>query len=238
MDKFNNILVNGMHKFNIQLTDNQIEQFIAYCNLLVEWNNKMNLTAIKEPEEIAVKHFIDSCSILNYVKIKKNASVIDIGTGAGFPGIPLKIIRNDLNITLLDSLNKRIVFLNEVAKQLNISITTIHGRAEEYGRKEDYRESFDVAISRAVAPLNVLSEYCIPFVKKDGKFISMKGPNIQNEVEESKKAIKILGGKYNNIVKFNVEDNNRSIVIVDKVSNTPFKYPRHGSKISNKPVIG
>ena len=236
MENFNEVLVNGMKKFNIELTDEQLNKFNIYCNMLIEWNSKMNLTAIKEPNEIAVKHFVDSCSVLNYVKIKQNAKVIDIGTGAGFPGIPLKILREDLDITLLDSLNKRLVFLNEVAKELNLNFNTIHSRAEDLGRQEEYREQYDIAISRAVAPLNVLSEYSIPFVRKGGKFISMKGPNVQTEVDEAKKAIKILGGKCNNVVQFSIADNSRSIVIVDKINTTPYTYPRHGSKISKKPL--
>ena len=236
MENFNEALISGMKKFNIELTEEQINKFNIYCNMLIEWNSKMNLTAIKEPTEIAIKHFVDSCSVLNYVKIKKNAKVIDIGTGAGFPGIPLKILREDLDITLLDSLNKRLVFLNEVAKELNLELNTVHSRAEDLGRQENHREQYDIAISRAVAPLNILSEYSIPFVCKGGKFISMKGPNVQAEVDESKKAIKILGGKLNNVVQFNIGDNSRSIVIVDKVNPIPFTYPRHGSKISKKPL--
>lgn len=236
MENFNEALINGMKKFNIELTDEQINKFNIYCNMLIEWNGKMNLTAIKEPTEIAVKHFVDSCSVLNYVKIKKNAKVIDIGTGAGFPGIPLKILRDDLDITLLDSLNKRLVFLNEVAKELNLELNTIHSRAEDLGRQENHREQYDIAISRAVAPLNVLSEYSIPFVRKGGRFISMKGPNVQSEIDEAKKAIRILGGKYNNVVQFSIGDNSRSIVIVDKLNPTPYTYPRHGSKISKKPL--
>ncbi len=236
MEKFNEALIAGMKKFNIELTDEQINKFNIYCNMLIEWNNKMNLTAIKEPTEIAVKHFVDSCSVLNYVKIKKNAKVIDIGTGAGFPGIPLKILREDLDITLLDSLNKRLVFLNEVAKELNLELNTVHSRAEDLGRQENHREQYDIAISRAVAPLNVLSEYSIPFVRKGGKFISMKGPNVQSEIDEAKKGIRILGGKCNNVVQFSIGDNSRSIVIVDKLNPTPYTYPRHGSKISKKPL--
>lgn len=236
MENFNEALIAGMKRFNIELTEEQINRFNIYCNMLIEWNSKMNLTAIKEPTEIAVKHFVDSCSVLNYVKIKKNAKVIDIGTGAGFPGIPLKILRDDLDITLLDSLNKRLVFLNEVAKELNLELNTIHSRAEDLGRQENHREQYDIAISRAVAPLNVLSEYSIPFVRKGGRFISMKGPNVQSEIDEAKKAIRILGGKYNNVVQFSIGDNSRSIVIVDKLNPTPYTYPRHGSKISKKPL--
>lgn len=236
MENFNEALIAGMKRFNIELTEEQINRFNIYCNMLIEWNSKMNLTAIKEPTEIAVKHFVDSCSVLNYVKIKKNAKVIDIGTGAGFPGIPLKILREDLDITLLDSLNKRLVFLNEVAKELNLELNTVHSRAEDLGRQENHREQYDIAISRAVAPLNVLSEYSIPFVRKGGKFISMKGPNVQSEIDEAKKGIRILGGKCNNVVQFSIGDNSRSIVIVDKLNQTPYTYPRHGSKISKKPL--
>ncbi|MBQ1992386.1 MAG: 16S rRNA (guanine(527)-N(7))-methyltransferase RsmG [Clostridia bacterium] len=236
MENFNEALIAGMKRFNIELTEEQINRFNIYCNMLIEWNSKMNLTAIKEPTEIAVKHFVDSCSVLNYVKIKKNAKVIDIGTGAGFPGIPLKILREDLDITLLDSLNKRLVFLNEVAKELNLELNTVHSRAEDLGRQENHREQYDIAISRAVAPLNVLSEYSIPFVRKGGRFISMKGPNVQSEIDEAKKGIRILGGKCNNVVQFSIGDNSRSIVIVDKLNPTPYTYPRHGSKISKKPL--
>lgn len=237
MEDFRNTLIKSMNKLELEPTAEQLEKFEIYCNMLIEWNEKMNLTAIKEPVDIAVKHFADSCSVLRYVDIKNNARIIDIGTGAGFPGIPLKIMRDDIEITLLDSLNKRLVFLNAVAEKLGIKIETIHGRAEEFGRKEEYRENFDFAVSRAVAPLNILSEYCIPFVKQGGKFISMKGPDVQTEVEDSKKAVKILGSKFNNIVQFKVEDNGRSIVIIDKVAKTPYTYPRHGSKISKKPLI-
>ena len=236
MEAFEKILTDGMNKFDIELNEIQLAKFKAYCQLLLEWNRKFNLTAIKEPNEIAIKHFVDSCTILHYVNIKQNAKIIDVGTGAGFPGIPLKIIRDDIEITLLDSLSKRIVFLNEAAEQLGISVSTIHGRAEDLGRNESYRQSFDIAVSRAVAPLNVLSEYCIPLVRKGGKFISMKGPNVQEETDTARKGVKILGGRFNNIVQFRINDNGRSIVIVDKVSDTPFTYPRHGSKISKKPL--
>lgn len=236
MEDFNTALVDGMKKFDIILTDEQIDKFNKYCNMLIEWNKKMNLTAIKEPVGIAIKHFVDSCSLLKYVTIKENSKVIDIGTGAGFPGIPLKIIRNDMEITLLDSLNKRLTFLNAVADELNIKLETVHGRAEDFGRNEEYREKYDIAVSRAVAPLNILSEYCIPFVKKGGKFISMKGREVSQEVENSKKAVKMLGGKYNNVVQFNVNENGRSLIIIDKISNVSYTYPRHGSKISQKPL--
>ena len=236
MSEFNDVLQSGMAKFKIILTEKQLWQFNEYYKLLTLWNNKMNLTAITEPTEVALKHFVDSCSILNYIKVKENAKIIDIGTGAGFPGIPLKIVRDDINLTLLDSLNKRLLFLNEAAKKIGITANTIHGRAEDYGKDITYREKFDMAVSRAVAPLNVLSEYCIPFVKKGGIFVSMKGPNIQEEVNAGKSSIKLLGGKINNVKQFSLGDNSRSIIIVEKVNNTPASYPRHGSKISKKPL--
>lgn len=236
MSEFNDVLQSGMAKFKIILTEKQLWQFNEYYKLLTLWNNKMNLTAITEPTEVAIKHFVDSCSILNYINVKENAKVIDIGTGAGFPGIPLKIVRDDINLTLLDSLNKRLLFLNEAAKEIGITANTIHGRAEDYGKDITYREKFDMAVSRAVAPLNVLSEYCIPFVKKGGIFVSMKGPNIQEEVNAGKSSIKLLGGKINNVKQFSLGDNSRSIIIVEKVNNTPAAYPRHGSKISKKPL--
>ena len=236
INDFNTTLTNGMQKFNIALTDTQTEQFQIYCNLLIEWNKKFNLTAITDPEEIALKHFVDSCTILRYVKIPENADIIDVGTGAGFPGIPLKIVRPDIRLTLLDSLNKRLLFLNEVARQLNMTLETVHGRAEDVGQKTVYREKFAVAVSRAVAPLNVLSEYCLPLVRKGGKFIAMKGKNVQPEVVQSRKAIKLLGGTYNNIVEFHIEENQRSIVIIDKTTATPSVYPRHNSKITKKPL--
>jgi len=236
MKNFNEVLLDSLKKFSIELNSRQTEQFRRYCQLLIEWNKKMNLTAITEPCDIALKHFTDSCTILHYVKINENAQIIDVGTGAGFPSIPLKIVREDVELTLLDSLNKRLLFLNEVTEQLNIKVRTVHGRAEDFGQKEEYREKFDYAVSRAVAPLNVLSEYCMPFVRTGGQFIAMKGPNVQSEIDESKKAIKLLGGKYHNVVQFKVGENGRSIVIADKISSTPPVYPRHGSKIAKKPL--
>lgn len=195
----------------------------------------MNLTAITKPEEIAVKHFADSVSLLNFTDIGKNSSVIDIGTGAGFPGIPLAIMRSDIKLTLLDSLNKRLVFLKEVTDILGIECNIIHSRAEEGGRKPELREKFDIAVSRAVASLNVLSEYCLPYVKVGGKFVAMKGPSVKEEKEKAANAIKILGGKIKKTFIFNLgNDNTRSILIIEKVSKTADKYPRHGSKISNK----
>ncbi len=236
MGNFHDMLIDGMKKFNLEIDNEQVEQFRMYCQLLTEWNKKMNLTAITEPSDIILKHFVDSCTVLHYVRIPQNARVIDVGTGAGFPGIPLKILRKDIRLTLLDSLNKRLIFLNEVAQQLEIEVETVHGRAEDIARQEKYREQFDVVVSRAVAPLNVLSEYCLPFVRTGGQFIAMKGRNVHSEVEESRKAVKLLGGKYKNVIEFHIEENGRSIVTVEKIQHTSAIYPRHGSKISRKPL--
>lgn len=188
-------------ELGILLNEEQIEQFYKYMDLLLEWNQKINLTAITEPEEIIQKHFVDSITIEKY--LNKNAEIIDVGTGAGFPGIPLKIIRPDLKITLLDSLNKRVNFLNNVIENLELSsIYSIHARVEEFGKVSQYREKFDVATSRAVANLATLSEYLIPLVKQGGYAISMKGSEVNEEIEQSKKAINILGGKIEKVDTF------------------------------------
>lgn len=214
-------------KIDVEITDEQISKFYKYMELLVDWNNKMNLTAITEPNDIILKHFIDSITIEN--SIKNDSKVIDVGTGAGFPGIPLSIIRNDLKITLMDSLNKRINFLDEVIKEncLN-NVDTIHSRAEELGRNKDYREQFDVATSRAVASLDVLLEYMLPFVKVGGYCICMKGSNIDEELENSKKALTLLNGKIENIIKFELpeSDYGRNIIVVKKTASTPGKIGR------------
>lgn len=231
------LLVSGAKVFNIELTAQNISDFTLYCSLLLEWNEKMNLTAIKNPDEIAVKHFADSLSVLKYTDIKPGASIIDVGTGAGFPGIPLAIVRKDIHLTLLDSLNKRLVFLKEVTQRLGIKADIVHMRAEEASHKPQYRERFDAAVSRAVAPLNILSEYCLPFVKVGGIFTAMKGPQLVSELEESKTAIKLLGGEVLANNSFNLSDGStRNILTIKKISKTEKKYPRHGSKISKKPL--
>ena len=189
---------------NILITQQQIEQFEKYASLLQQWNEKMNLTAITDDEGIAVKHFIDSISLLKYYDVK--GRVIDIGTGAGFPGVPLKIMRPDIELTLLDSLNKRLVFLDEVCRQIGISAELVHSRAEEGSRKPEYREKFDLAVSRAVANLPALCEYCLPYVKGGGAFISLKGPDAENEIEAAEKAFNILGGKVENSERFLLPD--------------------------------
>lgn len=223
----------------ISLSDVHLEKFEAYAKILVEWNEKINLTAITEPNEIAVKHFIDSLTILKKFDIKNNLSMIDVGTGAGFPSVPLKIVRDDINLTLLDSLNKRLIFLNQLCKSLDIKAETVHFRAEDAGRNPIYREKFDVAVSRAVANLPSLCEYCIPFVKRGGVFIAMKGKDGLAEFETAKKAIDILGARCSNENEYITlpNDEKRIIFIIDKIKPTPERYPRRGVKISKEPLI-
>lgn len=223
----------------ISISEVQLEKFEAYARILVEWNEKINLTAITEPKEIAVKHFIDSLTVLKAFNIKSNASMIDVGTGAGFPSVPLKIVRDDINLTLLDSLNKRINFLNQLCSELDIKAETIHSRAEDAGRNPSYRESFDIAVSRAVANLPSLCEYCIPFVKKGGAFIAMKGKDGLSELESAKKAIDILGAKCNSKNDYITlpDGEKRIIFIIEKIQFTPEKYPRRGVKINKAPLV-
>ncbi len=222
----------------INLNDEQKEKLNLYGNLLIDWNEKINLTAITEPEEVVFKHFLDCIYFFKNIEVPKNASIIDVGTGAGFPGIVLKIVREDIELTLLDSLNKRVLFLNEVIEKLNLKgAKTIHSRAEEGGRKEELREQFDFATARAVAPLNVLSEYCLPFVKKGGNFVALKGPAGIEEADNAKKAVVLLGGGETEI--FSIEDENlgqRTIIKVKKISQTLPKYPRNSAKISKQPL--
>ena len=236
-EEFSEKIKEYMNKINIEISDKQIEKFFDYMNLLLEWNEKINLTAITEPEDIILKHFVDCATILKY--IKDEDKIIDIGTGAGFPGIPLKILNEKLDITLMDSLNKRINFLNEIINKLDLkNIVAIHARAEELARNKEYREKFDIAISRAVANLSTLSEYMLPFVKKDGMVISMKGSNIEEEVKNAKKAIKILGGEIEKIDNFNLANTNniRNIITKKKVVKTPKEFPRKAGKPSKEPI--
>lgn len=224
-------------KLEIDLHEIQKEQFYEYMNLLIEWNEKINLTAIIEPNEIILKHFIDSITISKY--IEENSYVLDMGTGAGFPGIPLKIVRPDIKIVLADSLNKRINFLNEVIGKLELNnVETIHSRAEELGKDKKYRERFDVVTSRAVANLSTLSEYLLPFVKISGKCLSMKGPKPEEEIKESKNAIKILGGTIEKIDEFKLpnSDIDRTIIEIKKIKETPAKYPRKAGLPSKEPI--
>lgn len=228
----------GLADLNIELTENQIQQFIDYYEQLIEKNKVMNLTAITELNEVINKHFIDSLSLIKVLKLT-DQKVIDIGTGAGFPGIPLKIAYPDIEVVLLDSLNKRLLFLDEVIKTLGLQkITTIHGRAEDFGKDKKYRETFDVCVSRAVAKLSSLSEYCLPYVKKGGYFIPYKSGKVQEEIEQSTNAFKILGAQLEGVGEFNLPgtDNRRTLVVIKKVSSTPKNYPRSAGKPSKEPL--
>lgn len=231
----------GLSQLNISLSREQTEQFVLYFELLTDWNSRMNLTAITEWEEVVTKHFIDSLVLIKAVNDLKEVpySVIDVGTGAGFPGIPLKIVFPNLRITLLDSLNKRVNFLNEVIDSLGLSgIDAVHGRAEDFASSEKYRQQFDLAVSRAVANMTVLSEFCIPFVKVGGRFISYKSEKVSEEISDSKKAFSILGGKLNKCVDMNLPDSDifRSLVIVDKVKDTPLRFPRRAGIPAKEPL--
>lgn len=228
-----------LQELGILLNRRQKEQFVSFYELLVEWNKVMNLTGITEKEEVNEKHFIDSLSIVKAVDMNSVTTLIDIGTGAGFPGIPLKIAFPHLNVVLLDSLNKRIRFLDTVIDTLGLEhIDTIHGRAEDFAKLSEYREQFDICVSRAVANLTTLSEYCMPYVKKQGLFVPYKSGEIDEEVQQSKGAIHILGGKLENVVKFQLPGSeiNRSFVMIRKTQNTPKKYPRKAGLPSKEPL--
>ena len=237
IEEFSNLIKLYGKEISIEFSELQVERFYKYMNLLIEWNEKINLTAITEPKEIIIKHFIDSLTILKDIKGKN--TLVDVGTGAGFPGIPLKIMNEEIKITLLDSLNKRINFLNEVIKELDLrNIETIHSRVEEAGKNKKYRESFDIATARAVANLSTLSEYMLPLVRVGGKSICMKGSEVGEELQNSKKAISILGGEIENIDNFQLpkSDMMRNIVIIKKVKSTPSKYPRKPGIPSKEPI--
>lgn len=232
----------NMSILGINLEKRQICQFLNYYELLIQWNSFMNLTAITEFDEVIVKHFIDSVSLIKAVPdlSQRSDTLIDVGSGAGFPGIPLKIVFPGLKITLLDSLNKRVQFLNEVINVLGLSdITVIHGRAEDYAKPGQLRENFDFCVSRAVANLATLSEYCLPFIKNNGYFISYKSEKITEEYDHAKKAINVLGGNYEKQVEFVLpgSDIYRNLFIVKKVKNTPVKFPRKAGLPSKEPII-
>lgn len=223
--------------FGLKLTEKHLDQFQLYMELLLTWNEKLNLTAIKEPLEVVEKHFVDSLTVLNACSIKPGAKVLDVGTGPGFPGVPLKIFRPDLEVTLLDGANKRLNFLGEVCRELDISCARVHKRAEEAGRDTAMREAFDVVTARAVAGLNVLCEYCLPLVKMKGYFVAMKGPGAGEEIQEAKRALEILGGDQVKIEPITLPSaGERNLVVVRKLRFTPREYPRHGGTITKHPL--
>ena len=233
------LLKTGIENFNLEATDEKLQQLKKYREILVEWNKVMNLTGIEEEKEVYIKHFLDSISAVTNGYINNNISLIDVGTGAGFPGMPLKICLNDMKLTLLDSLNKRINFLQEVANELNLEgIKFIHGRAEDIARKKEYREMFDLSVSRAVANLASLSEYCIPFVKVNGFFVSYKSTDIEEETEKAGHAISVLGGTVKDKKKFMLPESDigRSLVIIQKTKHTSGKYPRKAGLPSRMPL--
>ncbi|MBQ9743376.1 MAG: 16S rRNA (guanine(527)-N(7))-methyltransferase RsmG [Ruminococcus sp.] len=221
----------------IELDETALDKFQTYYDMLISYNEKMNLTAITAEDEVIVKHFCDSMYLLTKYDIKKESSLIDVGTGAGFPGIPMLIARPDLKLTLLDGLNKRLTFLSDVLHKLGFTAELVHSRAEEAAMDTDYREKFDVVTSRAVARLNTLCEYCLPYVKKGGVFLAMKGPAAKEELSEAKNAIGILGGKVVSAQEYSLSDkSSRTLVIIEKIKKTPDKYPRHNSQIKKKPL--
>lgn len=233
------ILEQKLGELSIKQDQNQLERFHKFYQLLIEWNKVMNLTGITEYDDVVEKHFVDSLSIIKAVDLSRIHTVIDVGTGAGFPGIPLKIAFPHLRVVLLDSLNKRIKFLDEVIFQLGLTeIRTIHGRAEEYARKEEYREQFDLCVSRAVANLSTLSEYCLPYIQVGGIFVPYKSGEIDDEVEQSKKAVRILGGNIKEVMKFELPgtDIHRSFLLIHKEQHTQKKYPRKAGIPAKEPL--
>lgn len=237
--EFYNLMAKAAEDVGLELSTEQYEQFIKYMRLLQEWNEKINLTAIVEDEEIIKKHFIDSIKAFKRDEFKKNVNLIDVGTGAGFPGIPIAIMNKNINVTLLDSLNKRIKFLDIVIKELGLkNIKTIHSRAEDGARNKMLREKFDIATSRAVANMSVLSEYCLPYVKVGGKFIALKGPAVEQEIEDSKVAIKTLGGELEKVCEVTIEDTDlrHNLVVIKKVKECNKVYPRKAGTISKNPI--
>jgi len=221
-------------KYGFELTAEQFEKLKTYAEFLVEYNKNVNLTAITEGSEILKKHFLDSVLMLKYAEIPKNAMLIDVGTGAGFPSVPIKIFRPDIHITLLDSLNKRIAFLQLLCGKLGIEAEFIHSRAEDCGKRSDCREKYDISCARAVANMSVLSELCVPFLKEGGRFIAMKGQS--EDVSEADNALNLLGGRLESVVDYDVEGDLRRLVTVKKISQTSAKYPRNSSQIKKNPL--
>ncbi len=225
-------------QFDLPLQESMADQLDRYAELLVEWNEKINLTAITDPKDIVVKHFVDSLLLTKAIDLPEGASLIDVGTGAGFPSVPVSVLRSDIKLTLLDSLNKRLVFLQELCKEIGVKSATVHARAEDGGKDKKYREKYDFACARAVASLRNLSEYCLPFVKVGGAFIALKGPDWKEELAEAKNAIGTMGGKVEKVEEFTLPDESkRAILIIRKVSQTPPQFPRTAAKMTKKPII-
>ena len=222
--------------FGVELTDEQLQQFNTYCNFLIEYNQKVNLTAITDPAEIAIKHFVDSIAPLRFVVLPQDALLIDVGTGAGFPGVPLKLVRPDLRLTLLDSLQKRLTFLEQLGQKLGVDSRLVHSRAEQAGADPALRERFDIATSRAVASLAALCEYNLPLLKVGGKMLALKGPDCQDELNAAQNSIRLLGGKLLQATEYEVGESRRTLIVVEKTAPTPKKYPRQRMKITEKPL--
>lgn len=237
--KTKKLLVTGAEELELNLNNRQIDNFLDYLDILRNWNQKMNLTAIDDPEEIVIKHFLDSISCASVIDLTANERIIDLGTGAGFPGIPLKILYPQLELTLLDSTKKKITFLKNLARELNLKgIEFIHGRAEDYGQKAEYRGAYDIVIARAVAPLNILSEYAIPFLKPTGSFLAQKGAKVKEEVIEATRAVEVLEAEIYDVVPIDLpySDAKRNLVIIDKVRETPLEYPRKAGTPNKEPI--
>ena len=225
-------------KWNIDIDDRKLSLFERYYELIVSWNEKINLTTVTEKDDVIIRHFVDSLAIMKYIDIA-NKAILDVGTGAGFPGIPVSIMSPSCHVVLLDSLNKRIMFLNEVICELGLSdVKTVHGRAEDIAFDDDYREKFDIVCSRAVANMSTLSEYCLPFVRLNGFFVSYKSADISDELNGSLKAISTLGGKLNRIEEFSLPDSDmkRTLIFTDKCHNTDSRFPRRAGKPSRNPL--
>lgn len=238
-NRFELWITEGMKELSVDISESQIEKFFLYYNMVIERNRVINLTAITDTRDVVFKHFIDSVSLVKVIDVSRETSLIDVGTGAGFPGIPLKIIFPDLKVTLLDSLNKRVRFLDEVIDRIGLNgIQAIHGRAEDVGRNPEFREKYDMCVSRAVANLSTLSEYCMPFVKVGGSFISYKSGTIEDELKQAEKAVKILGGSIEKVVNFRIEeiDAERSLIQIMKKNRIPMKFPRKAGIPGKEPL--
>lgn len=237
MDDIQKLLISSARECGIEVTPQQAESFQQYMALLLNWNEKINLTAITQPEEIVHKHFLDSILLLKHLKLAKGSRLIDIGTGAGFPGVPLKLMRPEIELTLLDGLNKRLLFLKDLSEKLNFDADFVHARGEEAARQKPYREQFDFATARAVAPLNILCEYCLPFLRMGGIFSAMKGPQPMEELNAAKSAITVLGCALCDVEEFELPNGDkRSVITIQRIKPLASIYPRHGAKITKNPL--